>query len=88
MKNKEMSHNKKIELLRSITGRSYKECRTALKSNGWNIERLLPLLNADTFTEYLNGLKNGLSLIAEKAYNAVEGVLNVVRETVKEVNDE
>ena len=58
---KTVSRNKDIKLLHEMTGWSYKECRTRMKANHWDISKVL----GDLFDQFPEIISNTLNVMRE-----------------------
>ena len=74
-KSKPLSRNKTIKILHESTGKTYKECRAALKANNWDLNEALGLnlliAALQRIPEISERIKRVFSAFAEAASAAV-----------------
>lgn len=82
-KSKPLSHNKTIKILHELTGKTYKECREALKVNNWSLEDALGIkvliATLQAVPETIERLRNCIIAMAEAtnaAFNAFKDTFN------------
>lgn len=67
-KNRPMSKNQKVEYMHNATGLSYKECRSLLKANDWD---LLKAMGFDDILEKVTNTVNALTKSLKPALDAL-----------------
>ena len=80
-----LSHNKTIKLLHSLTNDSYKKCRSDLKANNWNINRVLyPEFYAlkDSIDTISDGIESFNKSIVEAVNSAFIPFANALKEAL------
>lgn len=78
-KNKPMSKNQKVEYMHNATGLSYKECRSLLKANDWD------LLKAMGFDDILEKVSNLAKSVGEILGPALEAMYESCKKIVKDL---
>lgn len=78
-KNKPMSKNQKVEYMHNATGLSYKECRSLLKANNWDLFKAMGfddiLEKVATFgTALAKSLKPAIDAVCEGCRRLAESV--------------
>ena len=77
-KNKPMSKNQKVEYMHNATGLSYKECRSLLKANDWD------LLKAMGFDDILEKATNTVLALTKSLKPALDALCEVDWEKIAE----
>ena len=84
-KNKPMSKNRKVEYMHHYTGLSYKECRSLLKANDWD---LLKAMGFDDILEKVSNLAKSVGEILRPAIEAMaEGCKRLVESLGKALSE-
>lgn len=78
-KNKPMSKNQKVEYMHNATGLSYKECRSLLKANDWD------LLKAMGFDDILEKVTNTVLALTKSLKPAIDALCEGCRRLAESV---
>lgn len=78
-KNKPMSKNQKVEYMHNATGLSYKECRSLLKANDWD------LLKAMGFDDILEKATNTVLALTKSLKPALDALCEGCRRLAESV---
>ena len=81
-KSKPLSRNKTIKILHESTGKTYKECRAALKAYNWSLEDALFIAPLQSIPEIIERVNVYISAIAEAASAGINAFNNRLSEAL------
>lgn len=83
-KSKPLSRNKSIKILHELTGKTYKECREALKANNWYLSDALGINALIETLQVLPEITQRLQSIFFAFAESASAAFNAFKETLSE----
>lgn len=83
-KSKPLSRNKTIKILHELTGKTYKECREALKVNNWSLSDALGINALIETLQVLPEITQRLQSIFFAFAEGASAAFNAFKETLSE----